>query len=125
MGQYLIDTNIVSKYLSGLLPVKGELLLDTVVDSIPQLSVITQIELLSWRSGFEGRVGEFVNDSIIFALTPEVVEACIKLRRERKMRTPDAIIAATAIVSDLILLTDNEIDFLGVHRLEVINPNKL
>ena len=125
MGQYLIDTNIVSKYLSGLLPVKGELLLDTVVDSIPQLSVITQIELLSWRSGFERRVGEFVNDSIIFALTPDVAEACIKLRRERKMRTPDAIIAATAIVNDLILLTDNEIAFLGVNRLEVINPNKL
>ncbi len=62
MGQYLIDTNIVSKYLSGLLPVAGERLLDTVVDSIPQLSVITQIELCSWRSGFETRVGEFVSD---------------------------------------------------------------
>jgi hypothetical protein len=73
----LIDTNIVSKYLSGLLPVAWEGLLDLVVDSIPQLSVITQIELLSWRNGFETRVGEFVNDSIILALTPEVVGVCI------------------------------------------------
>lgn len=57
MGQYLIDTNIVSKYLSGLLPAAGEQLLDVVVDLVPQVSVITQIELLSWKSGFETRVG--------------------------------------------------------------------
>jgi hypothetical protein len=125
MGQYLIDTNIVSKYLSGLLPVEGERLLDSVVDSVPRLSVVTQIELLSWKSGFETRVREFVKDSAIFALTPGVVEVCVKLRRERKMRTPDAIIAATAISNDLILLTDNEIDFLNIPKLEVVNPNKL
>lgn len=69
--------------------------------------------------------GEFVNDSTVLALTPEVVQACIKLRRERKMRTPDAIIAATAIMHNLVLLTDNEIDFLNIPQLEVINPNKL
>lgn len=112
MGQYLIDTNIVSKYLSGLLPPEGGRLLDSVVDSIPQISVITQIELLSWKGGFEVRIGEFINDSSVFGLTPEVVEMCIKLRREKKIRTPDAIIAATAIVYDLTLLTDSEIVFL-------------
>jgi predicted nucleic acid-binding protein len=125
MGQYLIDTNIVSKYLSGLLPTGGERLLDSVIDAIPQLSVISQIELLSWKSNFEIQVGEFVGESFIFTLTDEVVEACVKLRRERKIRTPDAIIAATAIVNDLILLTDNEIDFQGILKLKIINPNKL
>jgi predicted nucleic acid-binding protein len=125
MGQYLIDTNIVSKYLSGLLPTGGERLLDSVIDAIPQLSVISQIELLSWKSNFEIQVGEFVGESFIFTLTDKVVEACVKLRRERKIRTPDAIIAATAIVNDLILLTDNEIDFQGILKLKIINPNKL
>ncbi|SDE34656.1 hypothetical protein SAMN04487996_104409 [Dyadobacter soli] len=125
MGRYLIDTNIVSKYLSGLLPQEGERLLDSVIDSIPQLSVMTQIELLCWKSGFDIRVKEFVNDSSIFALTTDIVGMCVKIRRERRMRTPDAIIAATAIVNDLILLTDNEVDFSGITQLEMINPNKL
>ena len=40
------------------------------------------------------------------------------------MRTPDAIIAATAIANGLILLTDNEIDFHNIPGLQVINPNK-
>ncbi|PSL25726.1 hypothetical protein CLV60_111178 [Dyadobacter jiangsuensis] len=88
MGQYLIDTNIVSKYLAGLLPLEGERLLDSVIDSIPQLSVITQIELLSWKSGFETRVTEFVNDSSIFTLTEEIVGMCVKLRRDRKCEHP-------------------------------------
>ncbi|SEI66882.1 hypothetical protein SAMN05216327_103156 [Dyadobacter sp. SG02] len=124
MGRYLIDTNIVSKYLSGSLPQDGERLLDSVIDSAPQLSVITQIELLSWKSGFEARVREFVDDSSIFALTEEIVQACVRLRRERRIRTPDAIIAATAIVNDLILLTDNEVDFLRISQLTVVNPNR-
>lgn len=124
MEQYLIDTNIVSKYLSGLLPAAGEQLLDSIIDATPALSVITQIELLSWKSGFETQIGEFVGDSIVYALTDEIVKTCITLRRERKIRTPDAIIAATAVVHGMILLTDNEVDFQGISNLQVINPNK-
>lgn len=99
--------------------------MDSVIDSIPQLSVITQIELQSWKSGFETRIAEFVSDSVVFGLNGNVVTMCIKLRRDRKMRTPDAIIAATAIVNELILLTDNEVDFAGIPTLNVLNPNKL
>lgn len=80
---------------------------------------------MSWKSEFEKRIRESVNDSSVFALNTEVVEMCVKLRRGRKMRTPDAIIAATAIVNDLILLTDNEVDFIGISKLKLLNPNKL
>jgi predicted nucleic acid-binding protein len=125
MGQYLIDTNIVSKYMSGLLPVEGEHLISAVLDDRSQLSVITQIELLSWKSAFDAQIRGFVEDSLIFPLTDEIVNACVNLRRQRKIRTPDAIIAATAIVNDLILLTDNEVDFLGIPNLVFVNPNNL
>jgi hypothetical protein len=49
MGQYLVDTNVVSDYLSASLPVAGIALLDAVIDAVPKLSVITQIELLCWN----------------------------------------------------------------------------
>jgi predicted nucleic acid-binding protein len=125
MGQHLIDTNIVSKYMSGLLPAEGERLISAVLDDRSQLSVITQIELLSWKSGFDVQIRGFVDDSLIFPLTDEVVNACVNLRRQRKIRTPDAIIAATAIVNGLILLTDNEADFIGIPNLVFVNPNNL
>ncbi|MHA4738035.1 type II toxin-antitoxin system VapC family toxin [Dyadobacter sp. MSC1_007] len=125
MGQHLIDTNIVSKYMSGLLPEEGERLISAVLDDRSQLSVITQIELLSWKSSFDAQIRGFVDDSLIFPLTDEVVNACVNLRRQRKIRTPDAIIAATAIVNGLILLTDNETDFVGIPNLVLVNPNNL
>lgn len=73
MGQYLIDTNIVSKYMSGLLPEEGERLISAVLDDRSQLSVITQIELLSWKSSFDAQIRGFVDDSLIFPLTDEVI----------------------------------------------------
>ncbi|MCE6993010.1 hypothetical protein [Dyadobacter sp. CY323] len=49
MEQYLIDTNAVSHYLSALLPEVGMDFMDGLIDSTPNLSIISQIELLSWK----------------------------------------------------------------------------
>jgi hypothetical protein len=50
MEQYLIDTNVVSDYFSELLPDAGMTLIDEAIDATPNLSIITQIELLSWKT---------------------------------------------------------------------------
>ena len=50
MEQYLIDTNIVSDYFSASLPSEGLKFMDSVIDAVPNLSVITQIELLCWKT---------------------------------------------------------------------------
>jgi hypothetical protein len=50
MEQYLIDTNSVSDYFSASFPENGLKLMDTVIDAIPNLSVITQIQLICWKS---------------------------------------------------------------------------
>lgn len=50
MEQYLIDTNVVSDYLSASLPAAGIDFLDTVIDAVPNLSVISQIEILCWNT---------------------------------------------------------------------------
>ena len=51
MEQYLIDTNVVSDYFSASLPANGLLFMDSVIDAIPKLSVISQIELLCLENG--------------------------------------------------------------------------
>ncbi|MCF2486643.1 type II toxin-antitoxin system VapC family toxin [Dyadobacter sp. CY347] len=125
MDQYLIDTNAVSHYLSAMLTQQGIDFMDAVIDATPNLSVISQIELLSWKTSKSSHISDFINDSLIFNITPEVVAICVNIRKNRKMKTPDAIIAATAIANDFTLITDNEKDFENIPKLKVVNPKKL
>lgn len=50
MGQYIIDTNVISDYFSASLPETSMQFMDFVIDETPNLSVITQIELLCWKT---------------------------------------------------------------------------
>jgi len=96
-----------------------------VIDQIPNISVITEIEALSWRSSNDKNkeiiIQSFVNDSTILPLSPNVVKRCIRIRRQKKIKTPDAIIAATAIEHDYILLT-SDTDFNNIPHLLVLDP---
>ncbi len=51
-----------------------------------------------------------------------VIERAIALRQERKMGLADAIIAATALVHGLELVTRNVDDFQHVSGLRLVNP---
>jgi len=127
MEQYLIDTNAVSDYFSASLPEKGLLFMDDIIDVIPNISVITQIELLSWKTerNVEKNVKDFITDSIVSFITPDVIKHCVILRRSRKIKTPDAIIAATALALGYSLVTNNEKDFAAIKGLKIINPHKV
>lgn len=50
MGQFLIDNNAISNFFSGLFTDKGMEFMATVFDQKPTISVITEIEALSWIS---------------------------------------------------------------------------
>ena len=92
------------------------------------ISVITQIELLSWNPAdrdLENKVAIFVEDSVVLKLSEEIVLETIHLRRKHKIKTPDAIIAATALVYGYIVVTDNERDFDNIKGLKWINPTHL
>ena len=127
MEQYLIDTNVVSDYFSASLPTSGLHFMDSVIDVVPNLSVITQIELLCWKtiSLTEQRVKDFIDDSAILDITPNVIMHCVNIRRNKKVKTPDAIIAATALAYDLTLISNDEKDFSKIKGLKFINPYKI
>jgi len=127
MEQYLIDTNVISDYFSASLPVSGLQFMDVVIDAIPNLSIISQIELLCWKTDIakEQKVKSFIADSVIFNITPNVLSYCVNIRRNKKIKTPDAIIAATAIAHGCTLVTNNEKDFTNINGLKIINPFKI
>jgi len=127
MEQYLIDTNIISHYLTSEFPEKGLSFLDNIFDAVPNISVITQIEILCWKStdAIETLVKDLINDSKVFELDNEVINHCISIRRKKSMKTPDAIIAATALANNFILITSNEKDFQNIKGLKIMNPHKL
>ncbi len=58
----------------------------------------------------------------VHPLDAPVIERAVALRQERKMGLADSIIAATALVHELPLVTRNEEDFQHVTGLRVINP---
>lgn len=125
MGKgYIIDSNAVIDYLSGKLHPKGMNFMHEVVNSIPRISVITQIEVLGYKTNQEAYklLTGFVNDAVVFELTKEIVVETIRIRKEIKIKTPDAIIAATAIVKESVVITRNTKDFEKIEGMEVINP---
>ncbi len=127
MEQYLIDTNVISDYFSASLPEAGLKFMDSVIDAIPKLSIISQIELLCWKTdaGKEQLVKEFIADSSIFNINSEVISNCVNIRRHRKIKTPDAVIAATALTHEMTLITNNEKDFKNIEGLKILNPFKI
>ncbi len=128
MEQFLIDTNCVSNYLSGSFPEPGLRFMDGVIDSGPNISIITQIELLCWNISdpkTAKQIANFISDSNIFDIAPDVIQQCVKIRKGKKIKTPDAIIAATALARGYTLVTSNEYDFLHIAKLKIIDPRKM
>jgi predicted nucleic acid-binding protein len=126
MGQYLIDNNVISNYFSTLFTDKGMAFIAEVIDQIPNISVITEIEALSWvnHAKKEKIIKEFIQDAKVLGLTPAIVAKCVEIRRTKKLKIPDAIISATAIAHNLTLLTSDR-DFDNIRGLRVMNPFNL
>ena len=124
---YLIDTNAVIDYLGGKLPYAGMNFMNIVIDAIPNLSVITKIEVLGFNAPNEHYqlLSNFINDSTILYLSENIVDSTIEIRKKYKTKLPDAIIAATAISYNLILISRNISDFKNIQRLQVIEPYSL
>lgn len=125
--QYLIDSNVVIDYLSNKLPPPGMSLLNDVVDDIPNVSIISKIEVLGFNAPPQDYqlLQNFFQDAIIFELLSEVVDRAIELRKAYKIKLGDSIIAATALTYDLNLLARNTNDFKQLANLRLINPHEL
>lgn len=117
---YLIDTNIMIYYLEGeqaavsfLRTHRGKL----------AISSITWMETLSYpfSADEEQIVRAFLHELRLIEISSSVMELSVEIRRTKKMKLPDAIIAASAIHHDLILVTRNIKDFKGT-AINTLDP---
>ena len=107
-GKLLLDTNVVLGLLKGQ---KADVaFLRKHADYSLYVSVITRMELLSFHSlgkEEEDAIQEFLDAVVVIPLSKDVEDVSINLRRATRRKLPDSIVAASAVVSGAILLTND------------------
>ncbi len=117
--KYILDTNIVIYRVQGndikLPRMKGKF----------AISFITELELLSYWDLSEKeneRIHSFLNESIIVGYDYSIKNKAIDIRKETRIKLPDALIAAAAKVNNATLITaDLELE----NKLKNVIPVKL
>jgi toxin FitB len=66
----------------------------------------------------------FFSTTVQLPIDTEVVIQAVMLKQQRKMSVGDSLIAATALVHNLVLVTRNVKDFDWIENLRVFNPIK-
>lgn len=125
MGKrYSIDTNIIIDFSENRLPLNAKLFVAEIIDNEPNISIINKIELLGFLL-VTSEIIEFIDSANVINLTEDIANQTIDLRKKRKIRLPDAIIAATALTYKLTLISRNSKDFDGIDGLDFLNPYEL
>ena len=122
--RYLLDTNTVLDYMGNRLPDKAKSFIAKIIDDEINLSVINKIELLGF-SGVEQDLVDFVACSNIHPMDNSVVDKTIQLGSLYRIKLPDAIIAASALINNLVLVSRNTKDFKAIENLRVVNPYEM
>jgi len=117
---YLIDTNVLIDAQMKRLPANGLAFLSKTIDENFTVSFITYIEFLGYKSLTEAS-GLFIKLAKVVEINKMVIDACIKLRKTQRIKLPDSVIAATAIVHIYTLISNNESDFINIQGLKLLN----
>ena len=123
--KYLYDTSIFIYYLADEITVNLWFTEEFLNLHEILVSPIIRIELLSF-TGLSKEEEQSIEDLLSqFNTVPflrEIENQTIQIKRQYKIKLPDAIIAATAINQDAFLVTRNIGDFKGITGLKIENP---
>ncbi len=123
MASYLFDTNILIYYFNGEMEDSVANYVSELMAISFQISVISKMEFLGFpfTEQEKQQAIEFMDYADIIKLNDEIVQRVIDIRQEKKIKLPDAIIAATAMEYSAVLITRNTKDFNSL-AFETINP---
>jgi predicted nucleic acid-binding protein len=115
MADLLVDTDVFIDHLRGQRPfVPGR--------NRVFYSVITRAELSAGRNATEEPIRQLLAPFTEISVDRSIAEVGGALRRDTAMSLPDALIAATALLGELTLITRNARDFGRVHGLKSRSP---
>jgi predicted nucleic acid-binding protein len=120
---YTLDTNVIIYYLDEeptvvplLEPILGQ-------DIAIFVSVVTELELLSHPGLTEedmAAIQQLLTSVVIFPLESRLAQLAGALRRQYHLKTPDSVVAATALLTHTTLVTRNIRDFQGIDGLALL-----
>jgi predicted nucleic acid-binding protein len=111
----LLDTDVFIHHLRGANKLRPGR------DSV-SYSVVTRCELFAGAAADEDRIRLLLAPFLELPVDRSVAELAGRVRRETRIRTPDALIAATALLHRLTLVTRNARDFGRVRHLRTRVP---
>lgn len=117
-GKFLFDTNVIIAFLNDdkLRPSTAQLETSFII------SVITELELLSSKKltkREEKAINNLLSDVIIVGIEEGIKSKTIMLRRKYGLKLPDAIIAASALIHKVPLVSNDKV-FKRVKELKSI-----
>jgi predicted nucleic acid-binding protein len=127
--RWLLDTNVVIDAFSGR-PDAARAITSARTSDVEWIgySTVTRLEVLGFpgltaedEAGLRQLLTQFSEAEVSAA----IIERAIDIRRSVRIKTPDAIIAATALIYGASLITRNVEDFSIVPGLAVVNPASL
>lgn len=89
------------------------------------MSVINQMEILGYHKILpedEEKFKLLIDHAELHYIDINIVKSTIEVRRKYRLKLPDAIIAATCLAKNLLLMTRNTKDFWDIEGLNVIDP---
>jgi predicted nucleic acid-binding protein len=102
----VLDTNIALYYLGGRLTTP-------LPNGLYHISIITEMELLSYPNltqAEEQQIQSFLSQVLIVDIDEQIKNMAIALRKQYRLKLPDAIVAATAqSLNALLLSNDNKL----------------
>ena len=120
---YTLDTNAIIYYLDEdptVVPLLDPLLGQDIAIFV---SVVTELELLSHPGLTEEDMAEMqqlLTSVVIFPLESRLAQLAAALRRQYHLKTPDSVVAATALLTRTTLVTRNIRDFQGIDGLSLL-----
>lgn len=108
MVKALFDTSILVDYLNAVSEARAEL--ERYHEKA--ISVVTWIEVMVGTNATTAkRTKAFLNSFYLIALDDTVVEQAVALRKQYRIKLPDAVIWASAQINSMLLITRNIKDF--------------